>query len=89
MKSSLIITEFLRGFFPLQSLWDPAPGESRKTPIPVRLLLFLHRHLLNCGLRRRHATDLAVEAAGCPSHLCRPGRSAAAGDPYVLVLPVI
>lgn len=63
----------------LQSLWDPASGEGREELVPVWLFLFLHRHFLHCGLRRRHATDLALTAAGGHSHLCRSGGPSTAG----------
>ena len=66
---------------PLQGLWHPAPGAG-EAPVPVQVLLLLHRHLLHRGLRRRHPPDLALAAAGGLPHLCGAGGAASAGrDP--------
>lgn len=64
----------------LQSLWNPASGKSRETTVAVRRVLFLHRYLLHSGLWRRHAPDLALQAAGGHPHLRCPGGAPAAGE---------
>lgn len=57
----------------------PAPGASRREPVPAHRLLLLHRHLLHRGLRRRDAQDLAVAAARGHHDLRGAGGAAAAG----------
>lgn len=61
----------------LQRLWDPASWESREATVSIWLVLFLHRHLLHCGLWGRHTPNLALSASGGHSHLCCLG-----GAPY-------
>ena len=63
----------------LQSLWDPALRESREAPVLVRLILFLYRHLLHCGLWGCDATDLALQAACGHPDLCCSGGAPTAG----------
>lgn len=63
----------------MQHMWDSAPGEGRQKPLPLQLLLLLHRHLLHCGVWRRHSTHLAVSAAGGHNDLCGSGGSTTAG----------
>lgn len=63
-----------------QHMRDPAPGACRQEPLPLQLLLLLHRHLLHCGLRGCDPADLALPAAGGHHDLRGSGGAPSAGE---------
>lgn len=60
-------------------MWNPAPGAGGQKPLPLQLLLLLHRHVLHRRLRRRHAAHMALPAAGGHHDLRGSGGAAPAG----------
>lgn len=62
-----------------QHMWDPAPGAGGQKPLPLQLVLLLHRHLLHRRLRGRDPTDMAVPAAGGHHDLRGSGGATPAG----------